>query len=168
MTLAIAGLVCAGAFASLAIAAVAFGREILAGAAFAAGAVGGLLLTLRSWLKLRRWPPARLGLFQDRILVIQGRHEMRALWTAMEAVTLADLGSWPRIHLTDRLTIRFRNEPPLSFKPASFGLEPSACRDLILRLRDDARLRSRLPEFDSLRDLVVRPVVAGELIEPRL
>lgn len=168
MTLAIAGLVCAAVFATLAIAAVGLSQEAVAGAAFAAGAVGGTLLAIRSWLRLRSWPPARLGLFQDRVLVIQGRHEMRALWTAMEAVTLADPGSWPRVRLTDRLTIRFKNEPPLSFKPATFGLEPAACRDLIQKLRDDPKLRSRLPEFDSLRDLVVRPVVAGELIEPRL
>jgi hypothetical protein len=39
---------------------------------------------------------------------------------------------------------------------------------LILRLRDDSKLRARLPEFDSARDLAISPVVAGELIEPRL
>jgi hypothetical protein len=39
---------------------------------------------------------------------------------------------------------------------------------MILRLRDDAKLRARLPEFDSARDLAATPVVAGELIEPRL
>lgn len=168
MTLAVAGLVCAGIFGSLALAAFAFGQEAVAGATFAAAAAIGMLLALRSGLKLRRWPPARLGIFRDRILVIQGRHEMRALWTAMEAVTLAEPSSWPRVRLTDRLTIRFKNEPPLSFKPATFGLAPAACRDLIQKLRDDPKLRVRLPEFDSLRDLVVRPVVAGELIEPRL
>lgn len=168
MTLAVAGLVCAGIFGSLSLAAFAFGQEAVAGATFAAAAAIGMVLALRSGLKLRGWPPARLGLFRDRILVIQGRHEMRALWTAMEAVTLAEPSSWPRVRLTDRLTIRFKNEPPLSFKPATFGLAPAACRDLIQKLRDDPKLRVRLPEFDSLRDLVVRPVVAGELIEPRL
>lgn len=168
MTLAVAGLVCAGVFGSLAAAAFAFGQQAVAGVTFAAAAAIGMLLALRSGLKLRAWPPARLGLFRDRILVIQGRHEMRALWSAMEAVTLAEPSSWPKVRLTDRLTIRFRNEPPLSFKPATFGVEPAACRDLIQRLRDDPKLRIRLPEFDSLRDLIVRPVVAGELIEPRL
>jgi hypothetical protein len=168
VTMAIAGLVAAGVFGLLAIAAFGLTREAVAGAAFAAGAVGGGSLAAWAGLKLRTWPPARLGFFRDRILVINGRHEMRAVWSAMESVTLAEPASWPRVKLTDKLTIRFRNEPPLSFKPVSFGLEPTACRDLILRLRDDPKLRARLPEFDSLRDLVVSPVVAGELIEPRI
>ena len=56
----------------------------------------------------------------------------------------------------------------VGFKPAQFGLHPVACRDLILRLRDDSRLRGRLPEFDSVRDLAVSEVMSGELIEPRL
>ncbi|HEV2141815.1 MAG TPA: hypothetical protein VGT01_11525 [Candidatus Dormibacteraeota bacterium] len=168
MTLGVAGLVCAGAFAAMAVAAFGLGNEAVAGAAFGAGAVGAAGLAVWAGLRLRNWPPARLGFFRDRILVIQGRHEMRAVWSAMETVTLAEPGAWPRVRLTDRLTIRFRNEPPLSFKPVTFGLQPEACRDLILKLRDDPKLRTRLPEFDSLRDLVVSPIVAGELIEPRL
>jgi len=43
-----------------------------------------------------------------------------------------------------------------------------ACRDLILRLRDDSRLRARLPSSTPLANLAISPVVAGELIEPRL
>jgi hypothetical protein len=168
VTLAIAALVAAAVFGSLASVAFGLSEEQVAGFAFAAGALGGLLIAAWAGWKLRHWPPAKLAFFRDRILVINGRHEMRAVWTAMETVTLADEGSWPRVRLTDRLTIRFRNEPPLSFRPAIFGLEPSACRDLILKLRDDPKLRARLPEFDSLRDLVVSPVVAGELTEPRL
>ena len=168
MTLAVSGLVAAALFGALAGVTFALTAETVAAAAFAAGSLGGALLAAWAGLKLRRWPPARLGFFRDRLLVIQGRHEMRALWAVMEAVTLSDPGAWPRVRLTDRLTIQFRNEPPLSFKPAAFGLQPGACRDLILRLRDDAKLRARLPEFDSLRDLVISPTVAGELIEPRL
>jgi hypothetical protein len=86
----------------------------------------------------------------------------------MDTVTLSEPNSWPHVRLTDRLTVNFKNEPPLRFKPAQFGLAPSACRDLIIRLRDDSRLRARLPEFDSARDLAISPIVAGELIEPRL
>ena len=168
MTLGVAGLVCAGAFGAMAVAAFGIGKEAVAGAAFGAGAVGAAGLAAWAGLSLRNWPPARLGFFRDRIVVIQGRHEMRAVWSTMETVTLAEPGAWPRVKLTDRLTIRFRNEPPLSFKPVAFGLQPAACRDLILKLRDDPNLRARLPEFDSLRDLVVSPIVAGELIEPRL
>jgi hypothetical protein len=136
--------------------------------ALAAGSLGAGVVAAWAGLQLRSWPLGKLGLFRDRMVVIQGRHEMRAVWTLMETVTLSDPGSWPRVRLTDRLTIHFRNEPPLGFKPAQFGLDPAACRDLILRLRDDAQLRARLPEFDSARDLAASPVVAGELIEPRL
>jgi hypothetical protein len=168
VTAAVAGLVCAAAFGAMALVAFGLSNEAVAGAAFGVGALGSAGLAAWAGLKLRSWPPARLGFFRDRILVIQGRHEMRAVWNAMETVTLAEPGAWPRVKLTDRLTIRFRNEPPLSFKPVTFGLQPAACRDLILKLRDDPKLRARLPEFDSLRDLVVSPIVAGELIEPRI
>ncbi len=102
------------------------------------------------------------------MVVVQGRHEMRALWDLMESVTLSDPDSWPKVRVTDRLTIRIRNEPAFGLKPAHFGLEPAACRDLILRLRDDAGLRARLPEFDSARDLAIAPIVSGELIKPGL
>jgi hypothetical protein len=168
VTFCIAGVAWAVVFGALAFGAFYLPDGSVAGVALGAGAVGGLALAAWAVLKLRRWPPAKLGFFRDRLLVIQGRHEMRAVWTAMGAVTLSEPGAWPHVRLTDRLTIQFKNEPPLSFKPAAFGLEPTACRDLILKLRDDAKLRVRLPEFDSLRDLAVSPVVAGELIEPRL
>lgn len=162
------GLAWAAIFGACAVAAFSLAGAAIAGVALAAGAAGGAAMTLRSAIQLKKWPAGRLALFRDRLLVIQGRHEMRAVWANMEAVTLAEPQSWPKVRLTDRLTIRFKNEPPLSFKPAIFGLEPAACRDLILRLRDDPKLRARFPEFDSLRDLAIAPVVAGELIEPRL
>lgn len=147
----------------------AFGlSEAAAGVALGAGAAAGATVAVLVAGRLRRWPPGKLALFRDRLLVIHGRHEMRALWGNMDAVTLAAPHAWPDLRLTDRLTIGLRNEPPLSFKPAIFGLAPAACRDLILQLRDEPELRSRLPEFDSLRDLAISPVVAGELIEPRL
>lgn len=168
MTLGVAGLAWALVFGALAAGAFMLPQGAVAGVALSVGAVGGVALAAWAGLKLRAWPPAKLGFFRDRLLVIQGRHEMRAVWTAMEAVTLSEPNSWPRVRLTDRLTIQLKNEPALGFKPAVFGLEPSACRDLILRLRDDPKLRGRLPEFDSMRDLAISPVVAGELIEPRL
>jgi hypothetical protein len=134
----------------------------------ATGGLGGAGLAAWSGWRLFTWPSGKLGLFRDRLVVIQGRHEMRAVWSLIETITLAEPGAWLHVRLTDRLTIRFKNESPLTFKPAEFGLDPPACRDLMIRLRDDARLRARLPEFDSVRDLAVSPVVAGELIEPRL
>jgi hypothetical protein len=162
-----AGLACALAFGALATIAM-VAQVWPAGLALAVGALGGAALGAWAGWGLTSWPSGKLGLFRDRLVVIQGRHEMRAVWSVMETVTLSEPGSWPRVRLTDRLTISFKNEPPLKFKPAQFGLEPSACRDLMIRLRDDSRLRARLPEFDSVRDLAISPVVAGELIEPRL
>jgi hypothetical protein len=159
-------------FAAMAVAAFNLPEGAIAGFVLGCGAAGGATVAAWAVTRLVSWPPARLCFFRDRLLLIHGRHEMRALWTAIEAVTLSEPLSpsnpWPSVKITDRLTIRFKNEAPLSFKPAAFGLQPVACRDLIVRLRDDPRLRSRLPEFDSVRDLAMGPVVAGELIEPRL
>jgi hypothetical protein len=168
VTLGAAGLAAALVFGVLAAAALALPGGTVAGFALATGALGGVGLAGWAALKLKTWPSGKLGLFRDRLVAIQGRHEMRALWAQMVTVTLSEPDSWPRVRITDRLTIDFKNEPALVFKPANFGLEPAACRDLLLRLRDDPRLRARLPEFDSARDLAVSPVVAGELIEPRL
>ena len=168
VTLGASGLAFALLFALLAAGAARLPGGWVASIALAAGSVAAAAVTTSAALKLRSWPLGRLGLFRDRIVIIQGRHEIRAVWSRMETVTLADPGSWPDLHLTDRLTIQFCNEPAVGFKPAQFGLQPVACRDLILRLRDDAKLRGRLPEFDSVRDLAVTDVMAGELIEPRL
>ncbi|HEV2035479.1 MAG TPA: hypothetical protein VGU71_15025 [Candidatus Dormibacteraeota bacterium] len=168
VTLGAFGLAWAIVFALLAVGATRLAGGLVAAVALGLGSLAGLATAGWAALQMRSWPSGKLGFFRDRLLVIQGRHEMRALWSLMDTVTLSDPNSWPRVRLTDRLTIHFRNEAPLGFKPALFGLQPAACRDLILRLRDDARLRARLPEFDSVRDLAVSPVVAGELIEPRL
>ena len=167
MTLGAAGLACALVFGALA--ALALEAQVWPAALpLAVGSLGAAVLAgLAAW-QLANWPPGKLGCFRDRVVVIQGRHEMRALWSAMETVTLAVPDSWPNVRLTDRLTIGLKNEPPLAFKPAQFGLDPAACRDLMIRLRDDSRLRGRLPEFDSVRDLAASPVVAGELTEPPL
>jgi hypothetical protein len=170
VTLGACGFVCAVVFGILTIVAIRLpeAEGWVAGIALGAGAAGGSLLAIWSATQLQAWPASKLGFFRDRIVVVHGRHEMRALWEVMESITLSEPDSWPKVRVTDRLTIRLRNEPPFGFKPAHFGLEPAACRDLILRLRDDAGLRSRLPEFDSARDLAVSPIVSGELIKPRL
>ena len=167
VTLGAAGLACALAFGALA--ALTIVEQVWpAGLALAVGALGGAGLGGWAAWGLATWPSGKLGLFRDRLVVIQGRHEMRAVWSLIETITLSEPGAWPQVRLTDRLTISFTNEPPLTLKPAQFGLDPPACRDLMIRLRDDSRLRARLPEFDSVRDLAISPVVAGELIEPRL
>jgi hypothetical protein len=167
VTFGVAALAWTAVFAALAVAASAVPEAVIAGFALALGAATGALLVVRTAFQLLRWPEARLCLFRDRLLVIEGRKEMRAVWTAMGAVTLSQPDSWPHVRITDRLTIQLRNEPPLVVRPTAFGLEPLACRDLIVRLRDEPKLRVRLPEFDSVRDLSITPVVAGELTEPR-
>jgi hypothetical protein len=168
VTLGAAGLACALVFGALAAIAADVTAGWVAGLALGVGSLGGATLAAWAGWRLRTWPSGKLGFFRDRLVMIHGKHEMRAVWSAMETVTLSELRPWPYVRLTDRLTISFKNEAPLALKPAQFGLDPPACRDLILRLRDDSRLRARLPEFDSARDLAVSPVVAGELIEPRL
>ena len=168
VTLASSSLFCAIAFCLLAVGAALVPEGATAAIALALGALGSGAVATWAGLQLRWWPRGRLGLFRDRMVVIEGRHEMRALWDLIESVTLSDPNAWPSVRVTDRLTIHFRNEAPIGFRPAQFGLEPMACRDLVVRLRDDARLRARLPEFDSARDLAVSPAVSGELIKPLL
>jgi hypothetical protein len=126
----------------------------------------------RTVIRLRRWPRSRLGFFRDRLVLVQGRTELQARWEQVETVTLADQGDWaaarwPEIRLTDRLTVRLRPKRRISFRPATFGVEPAACRDLMLRLRDDVALRDRLPEFHA-RDLTSMPLHTGELVRPEL
>jgi hypothetical protein len=132
-----------------------------------AGTLGTFAVGVWAGVRLRAWPPCRLAFFRDRLVVLSGRHEMRALWDQIQAVTLADLSSWPVMRLTDSLTLTFRAEGPIRFKPRDFGLDPAGCRDLLARLRDEPELRDKLPEFDSQRDLDARPLVAGEATEPK-
>ena len=136
----------------------------------AGGALAGMTRMIR---RLRHWPPSRLGLFADRLVLIQGQVEMQAPWELVETASLVAAAEggpaeWPQLRLTDRLTVRLAQGRSISLRPAVFGLEPVACRDLVLRLRDEPSLRSRLPEFDSMLDLVSRPPRIGALIRPQL
>jgi len=161
VTVGASSLFCAVVFTILAVVATQLTEGWVASIALGSGAVGAALVAAWAAIQVHAWPANRLGFFRDRMVLIQRRHEMRALWDNMESVTLSDPGSWPNVRVTDRLTIGLRNEPSFDFKPAQFGLEPAACRDAILQLRDDAGLRSRLPEFDSVRDLAVSPSSPG-------
>jgi hypothetical protein len=132
----------------------------------------GVGFVIRATLRLRRWPAARMGFFRDRLVVLHRRTELRAGWDDIDLVTLAEpnewtAAQWPEVRLTERLTIHLRGDRPFSVRPKSFGLDPVACRDLVLRLRDDEAARERLPEFDSILDLARRPIAAGELMKPR-
>jgi|SRR5437879_2878498 len=124
-------------------------------------------------IRLRRWPAGRLGVFRDRLVLVTGRLELQAAWVEVLTASLADhsewgWASWPEIRLTERLSVRLRSGRSFSFRPKTFGLEPAACRDLFLMLRDDPRARGRLPVFDSALDLAAGPFHIGELIRPQI
>lgn len=163
----------ATAFGLAALLALLLAGAVITAAILATGCLLGLALAGWSAYRLTTWPGCRLGLFRDRLVVIEGRLEQHAIWDRVETASLVvpfewSGPNWPRIEVGDELTISLRRGRPVVFRPEVFGLEPSGCRDLVLRLRDDRDLRSRLPEFDSALDLSERPVVSGELITPRL
>src|SRR3982074_3667796 len=93
MTLGASGLSLALAFALLAVGATRLPGGWVAAIALAAGSLGGGVGAAWAGLQLRSWPLGKLGLFRDRLVVIQGRHELRAIWSLMETVTLSDPGS---------------------------------------------------------------------------
>ncbi|TMF29972.1 MAG: hypothetical protein E6I29_07455 [Chloroflexi bacterium] len=76
VTLGVAGVAWVVVFGALTVAAFAIGGAAVAGLAFAAGAAGGAGVVIWCLVQLFNWPPARLALFRDRLLVIQGRQEM--------------------------------------------------------------------------------------------
>lgn len=140
---------------------------------FGLAAIFALAFVARAGLRIRRWPQASIAFFRDAMVVRTGSSELRAPWDAVELVTLAEPSewtalTWPQVRLSDRLTVRMRGGRSFRLHPASFGLDPVACRDLVLRLRDSAEARRRLPEFDSELDLVARPRAVGELMKPHL
>ena len=157
--------VCGGAALTLGLLRVG-GTWVALPAGLAAGglAVGGWL----AW-RSRQWSESKLCLFRDRLLVVQGRQVSPVLWDRIETATLAAGGvaRWvvagADVRLGQVLTLVLPARRLLTLRPREFGLEPSACRDLILRYRDDPAARVRLPEFDSALDLRGRPVQAGEL-----
>src|SRR6267378_4516318 len=88
VTLGASGLGFAGLFALLAAGAARLPDGWLASIALAAGSVTALAVAISAAVKLRSWPLGRLGLFRDRIVIIQGKHEIRAVWNRMDTVTL--------------------------------------------------------------------------------
>lgn len=171
--LAACGLSVAAAFGVASLLALIVGAAVFAALVLAAGCGVGLVLATWGGIRLRTWPGCRVGLFRDRLVVIEGRVEQHAIWDRVETASLVvpfdwSGPGWPKIQISDELTVTLLRGRPVIFRPAIFGLDPAGCRDLVLGLRDDRELRSRLPEFDSSLDLSERPVVSGELITPRL
>lgn len=123
--------------------------------------------------RLRGGPASRLGVFQDRLVLVNGRTELQAPWREIRTATLSDqtdqgLPRWPDLRMTDRLTVSLKTGRAFSFRPRTYGLDPVACLDLFLRLRDELDLASRLPQFDSELDLRTRPAHTGDVIRPQL
>lgn len=161
------------AFALMAIAAVLLDLHQGLGVLLVPLALVPIPLAIQQAFKARGWPASRLGLFRDRFVLADEGAELHAPWSEVEGATLADLSewgrlAWPEVRLTDRLTTRLRGGRAFSFRPVRFGLDPVACRDLILRLRDESQLRDRLPEFDAAIAFSRRPVRSGELLRPRM
>jgi hypothetical protein len=130
-------------------------------------AAGALALAGWLWWRSRGWTSSKLCLFQDRLLVVQWRRVTPVLWERIETATLAagGAGRWAAgggLQLGEVLTLVMPGRRLLAFRPSDFGLDAATCRDLILRYRDDAISRARLPEFDSALDLRGRPVQANE------
>src|ERR1700681_484197 len=99
VTLGASALAFALLFALLAAGAARLAGGWVASVALAAGAIAAAAVAGSAAVRLRSWPLGRLGLFRDRIVIIQGKHEIRAVWNGMETVTLADPGSWPNVRL---------------------------------------------------------------------
>src|SRR2546425_8567825 len=82
-------------------------------AAMVASMLAGVALAVMTRMirRLRHWPPSRLGLFADRMVLIQGLVEMQAPWELVETASLVATAEgapadWPELRLTDRLTVR--------------------------------------------------------------
>lgn len=147
----------------------ALGGQLLV--AMIVGVVAAVLLGVgtRHFRRLMRWPASRIGFFQDRLLIAHGHHEVHIVWSDLQVATLAAQGEWgvlvwPAVKLTDKLTLRLAGGALVTFRPASLGLEPVACRDLLLRLRDDPIARARLPVFRTA--FAKSRLRSGELIRP--
>src|SRR5438034_861515 len=86
VSIGVAGVAWAAAFGVLALGASRVPEGGIAAIALAAGAIAGAGVAVWAAVRLLSWPRARLCFFRDRLLVIHGRHDMRAVWSAMEAV----------------------------------------------------------------------------------
>ncbi len=97
VTLGASSLFCALVFAVLALVATRLPEGWVAGVALGAGSIGAWAVAVWTAFQLHAWPASKLGFFRDRMVVVQGRHEMRALWDLMESVTLSDPDSCARL-----------------------------------------------------------------------
>jgi hypothetical protein len=132
-----------------------------------------LPLAVQQCVQAHRLAGFRLGLFRDRLVVLGEEGERQIGWGEIETAMLGDTSewaaaAWPKVLLTGRLTLRRFDGSYFRFRPVEVGLAPTACRDLVLRLRDEEPARRRLPAYDPAIPLRRRPVCSGEQLQPHL
>lgn len=132
-----------------------------------------LPLAVQQCVRARELHGFRLGLFRDRLVLLNGQGERQIRWGEIETATLGDTSewatvAWPKVQLTGRLTVRRADGSALRFRPVEVGLAPVACRDLVLQLRDQESSRLRLPAYDPATPLIRCPVRSGEQLQPLL
>lgn len=132
-----------------------------------------LPLALQQCVRARHLASFRLGLFRDRLVLLTDHRERQVWWGEIETAMLGDTSewaalAWPEVRITGRLTLRRADGTALRFRPAEVGLAPVACRDLVLRLRDEEASRGRLPAYDPAIPLQRRPARSGEQLQPLL
>ncbi|MGH7912602.1 MAG: hypothetical protein ACREOV_12840 [Candidatus Dormibacteraceae bacterium] len=132
-----------------------------------------LPLAVQQCLQAHRLSTFRIGLFRDRLILLGEEGEREVRWAEIETAMLGDTSewatvAWPEIVLSSRLTLRRFDGSALRFRPSEVGLAPIACRDLVLRCRDEEASRLRLPAYDPLVPLGRRPARSGERLQPVL
>lgn len=132
-----------------------------------------LPLALQQCVRARHLASFRLGLFRDRLVLLTDHRERQVPWGEIETAMLGDTSewaalAWPEVRLTGRLTVRRADGTSLRFRPVEVGLAPVACRDLVLRLRDEEASRVRLPAYDPTVPLARHPARSGEQLQPHL
>lgn len=132
-----------------------------------------LPLAAEECIRARHLARFRIGLFRDCLVILADFGERRVGWSDLETALLGDTSewaaiAWPRVVLSGRLTLRRFDGSSVRFRPEEVGLAAIACRDLVLRLRDDESSRLLLPVYDPGIPLGRRPTRWGERLQPVL
>src|SRR6267378_3144165 len=80
VTLGALSLLCLVVFGLLALLATRLPEGWVADVPLGVGVLGAAVAITWAAFQLHGWPSSKLGFFRDRIVVVHGRHEMRAMW----------------------------------------------------------------------------------------